>query len=90
MVSQSSSKKLSTQSSSTQSSSTQSSSTRASKNSRSKTFTRRTFSISFKLMAIRKFRKLGSLRKTSRVLGINRKTLRCWIKQEVKIKLRIS
>ena len=50
MVSQSSSKKsLSTQSS------------RARKNSRSKTFTRRTFSISFKLMAIRKFRKLGSL-----------------------------
>ena len=79
MVSQSSSKKsLSTQSS------------RASKNSRSKTFTRRTFSISFKLMAIRKFRKLGSLRKTSRVLGINRKTLRCWNRQEVNVKLRIS
>ncbi len=80
MVSQSSSKKsLSTQSS------------RSSKNSRSKTFNRRTFSISlFRLMAIRKFRKLGSLRKTSRVLGINRKTFICWIRQEVNVKLQVS
>ena len=41
------------------------------------------FSISFKLMAIRKFNRIGSLRKTSRLLGINRKTLRGWIKDQV-------
>ena len=44
---------------------------------------RRSFSISFKLMAIRKFNRIGSLRKTSRLLGINRKTLRRWIKDQV-------
>jgi hypothetical protein len=45
---------------------------------------------SSKKLLIRKFRKLWSLRKTSRVLGINRKTLRCWSRQEVNVKLRIS
>ena len=44
---------------------------------------RRSFSISFKLMAIRKFNRIGSVRKTSRLLGINIKALREWIKNEV-------
>ena len=44
---------------------------------------RRKFSISYKLMAIRKFKRVGSLRKTARQLGIHRKMLRCWIKNEV-------
>ena len=44
---------------------------------------RRKFSISYKLMAIRKFKRVGSLRKTTRQLGIHRKMLRCWIKNEV-------
>ena len=34
-------------------------------------------------MAIRKFKRVGSLRKTARQLGIHRKMLRCWIKNEV-------
>jgi len=48
---------------------------------------RRKFSISYKLMAIRKFTRVGSLRKTARQLGIHRKVLRCWVKNQVILKI---
>jgi len=44
---------------------------------------RRQFTVQFKLMAVRKYERMGSIRKAAKELFITRKTLRHWIKIKV-------
>lgn len=68
-------------SSSTQTSSASSQSSKSSKKS-VKTL-RRQFTVQFKLMAVRMYERLGSIRKAAKNLVITRKVLRNWIKIKV-------
>jgi len=67
--------------SSTQTSSASSQSSKSSKN--SVKILRRQFTVQFKLMAVRMYERLGSIRKAAKKLVITRKVLRNWIKIKV-------
>jgi hypothetical protein len=66
---------------SSQTSSASSQSSKSSKN--SVKILRRQFTVQFKLMAVRMYERLGSIRKAAKKLVITRKVLRNWIKIKV-------